>query len=69
MTATPERCTRCNEVLKPARITWLEFSQTDSHYYKAIPADHVSQGAFPFGADCAKAQLKETLKHFKQTQK
>jgi hypothetical protein len=61
----PEKCTRCNEELKPSRVTWLELSNTNGLYYRALPAGHVSQGAFPFGGDCATRQLKETLKELK----
>ncbi|MFA5420252.1 MAG: hypothetical protein WC341_17495 [Bacteroidales bacterium] len=51
------RCERCGEILKPERIVWLELSQTDGKYYKDVPGGHVSQGAFPFGSQCAKIEL------------
>lgn len=51
-------CQRCNQVLHPNRITWLELSNTDGNYYNEVPSGHTSQGAFPFGSACGKAQLK-----------
>lgn len=54
------RCERCNEKLNPAKVVWLELSNTDNNYYTTIPKGHISQGGFSFGAACAKAQLKQT---------
>lgn len=48
------RCQRCDEILNPDKIVWLELSQTDGKYYNEIPKDHISQGGFPFGSACAK---------------
>ena len=53
------RCERCEEVLKPERVVWLEFSNTDGKYYKELPEGHISQGGFCFGQTCARKQLKE----------
>lgn len=52
-----ERCQRCGEELHPDRVEWLELSNTDGKYYRAIPEGHISQGAFPFGQTCATKQL------------
>jgi len=54
------RCERCGEILKPDKAVWLEFSQTDGKYYKAIPIGHISQGTFSFGTACSKKQIKES---------
>ncbi|MFA5151287.1 MAG: hypothetical protein WC554_01880 [Clostridia bacterium] len=54
------RCERCGEILKPEKVIWLEFSNTDSNYYVQIPKKHISQGLFSFGSKCAINQLKET---------
>jgi hypothetical protein len=66
MITQPHRCERCGEVLKDKRVVWLELSNTDGKYYeinelteRSIPEGHVSQGAFPFGATCAKKQIQE----------
>ena len=53
------RCERCNEVLIPDNIIWLELSITDGKYYTGIPEGHESQGGFPFGYTCSNNQLKE----------
>jgi len=50
----PIRCERCGELLTPSRVKWLELSITDGQYYSTLPDGHLSQGAFPFGANCAK---------------
>lgn len=57
------KCEKCNQILDPKKIKWLELSNTDGHYYVTIPENHISQGAFPFGTQCATEQLKETI-HF-----
>jgi hypothetical protein len=54
------RCERCDEILDPKRVKWLELSITDGKYYKVIPTGHESQGGFAFGSKCVKEQLKET---------
>ena len=51
------RCERCGELLKPDKAVWLEFSQTDGKYYKAVPSGHVSQGLFSFGSACARREV------------
>lgn len=51
-------CEHCNKKLNPSRVVWLELSNTDGNYYNEIPKDHISQGAFSFGPDCAKKLLK-----------
>ncbi len=53
-----ERCENCGEVLKSEKIVWLELSLTDGNYYKEIPENHKSQGAFPFGKTCANNIIK-----------
>ncbi len=53
-------CERCGDKLNPAKVVWLELSQTDGKYYTNIPNGHTSQGAFSFGVACSKTQLKET---------
>ena len=59
-------CTRCGEILDPKRIQWLEFSQTDSCYYSTLPSTHTSQGAFPFGQQCARQAVQDTLANIKK---
>lgn len=51
-------CECCNKELTSNKVVWLELSQTDNRYYEEIPEGHISQGAFPFGASCAKKILK-----------
>jgi hypothetical protein len=53
------RCERCNEVLKPEMVIWLELSITDGKYYANFPEGHITQGGFSFGQTCAGKQLKE----------
>jgi hypothetical protein len=54
------RCEKCNEVLNPKKVVYLELSNTDGKYYETIPEGHVSQGEFPFGKTCAeKVKSKE----------
>jgi hypothetical protein len=53
-------CERCKEVLKPDRIVWLEYSQTDQKYYRVLPEEHLSQGCFPFGSGCAKIETQNS---------
>jgi hypothetical protein len=56
------KCEMCCEILKPSNVVWLELSNTDGKYYKAIPEGHESQGDFPFGLTCSAKQLIETNK-------
>ena len=48
------RCTNCEKSINSDKEVWLELSNTDGNYYHNIPTDHVSQGCFAFGPDCAK---------------
>lgn len=59
------RCERCNEILNPKNVKWLEMSNTDGMYYDKIPNSHDSQGAFPFGTRCAIKQVRETIESLK----
>ncbi len=52
-------CEYCRRTIKSARFVSLELSNTDSSYYKKLPDNHVSQGAFDFHPHCAIKQLKE----------
>lgn len=52
------RCEKCNRALRPDNTIWLELSITDGKYYYKLPKGHESQGAFPFGPDCAYSILK-----------
>jgi len=56
-------CERCSKELSSIAIVWLELSQTDGNYYRAteFPANHISQGFFPFGNACAHAENIERL--------
>lgn len=65
------KCTRCGEVLNPSRVKWLEYSSTDDNYYSPdhFPARHISQGAFPFGTQCATIEMKQTIEKIKQHEK
>ena len=56
------RCERCEEVLKPDNVIWLELSNTNGKYYACVPDGHISQGGFPFGYTCSRTQLKEDHK-------
>ena len=57
------RCERCEKILNPKNLVWLEYSHTDGNYYKPdeFPKNHISQGIFTFGKDCAKIELKSHL--------
>jgi hypothetical protein len=57
---SPQKCERCGAKLNEKAIVWLELSQSDGLYYDEIPQGHKSQGAFPFGKDCAREQLNDT---------
>jgi len=62
------KCERCGKVIKRMNIKWLELSSTDGNYYSdKLPNGHISQGAFPFGTDCAIIQMKETIDNTKTT--
>ena len=52
-------CEKCGKKLNPKKIVWLELSNTDGKFYETIPTDHISQGGFAFGVDCAKTELKQ----------
>lgn len=58
-----QHCERCGEALKEGRIVWLELNSHTGRYAKAdsVPPEQ-SQGHFPFGATCARKQLKEDTK-------
>ncbi len=53
------KCERCGEELHPDRETMLELDQRTNTFTNSedVPED-VSQGWFPFGATCAKVELK-----------
>lgn len=60
--AGPERyCTHCNKALR-GRVAWLEFDQRTQTYHDdgGVPSDK-SQGWFPFGVDCARAELNRRI--------
>lgn len=52
-------CIRCGEKLDPKKMVWLELNQVTGRYHKPgeVPEDK-SQGAFEFGAACARRVLK-----------
>ena len=55
----PTRCTKCDRKLDEDKIVYLELNNFHGTYHKAgtVPNSE-SQGAFPFGADCAKKVVK-----------
>lgn len=57
-------CERCDQMLDPKTLVWLELSNTTTLYHKPgeLPEGEVSQGCFTFGRDCARKLLKETEK-------
>jgi hypothetical protein len=57
------KCERCGEALNPAKVKWLELSNTDGNYYVNLPKGHISQGAFSFGTVCATNQIKKTIEN------
>ena len=61
MTKQIIRCERCNEILIPKNVRWLELSIMDGNYYNSetFPIEHKSQGCFSFGTTCAKIELKQ----------
>jgi hypothetical protein len=47
-------CERCGKKLNPKTMVWLELDNTTGRYTdQPLPEDHVSQGGFTFGRDCA----------------
>jgi hypothetical protein len=52
-------CTKCGKELKAGRVVWLELSWKSGKYAECGEVEPLeSQGCFPFGADCAQAELK-----------
>jgi len=52
-------CTRCSEKLDPERVVWLELNVNTTLYSEeGMVPEGESQGAFPFGAACAKTVLR-----------
>lgn len=49
-------CTRCGQPLARRGVVWLELDQRTGRYLRPglVEPEH-SQGAFPFGRDCARA--------------
>lgn len=52
-----DTCIRCGRRIDHSTSKWLELSFKTSLYAESVPADE-SQGGFEFGADCARAILK-----------
>jgi len=52
-----EHCTCCGRPLKESRIVWLELDQRINEYHDGIIPEESSQGAFPFGTDCARKAI------------
>lgn len=53
-----EFCYRCGEKLNAKRSKWLELDGTTGRFHQPGEVEPAkSQGGFPFGAACAKAQL------------
>jgi hypothetical protein len=53
----PPHCSRCRKAL--TAVVWLELSTLTGRYYEpGLIADSSSQGLFPFGATCAREELK-----------
>ena len=50
-------CQRCGERLNPARIVWLDLNNQTLRYSRTEWPAEESQGAFPFGAACARAEV------------
>lgn len=59
MISEDDTCIRCGKRLDHSKSVWLELNCATSLYCEAgkVPADD-SQGGFEFGADCARAVLK-----------
>ena len=59
--SSPDHCTCCGRKLHPERRTYLVMDGTTHTYHATdaeIPADHINQGGFVFGNDCARAVVK-----------
>jgi len=52
-----DTCERCGKPLDHSRSVWLELSFRSGRYAESVPPEE-SQGFFEFGADCARAILK-----------
>lgn len=52
----PTFCTRCGEKIK--RAVWLELDTDRNRYTNGHVLPEHSQGAFPFGVNCARTQLR-----------
>ena len=51
----PERCTRCNKLLKSGTEHWLELDTSNNKFYPPGEVPPLrSQGCFPFGPECVK---------------
>ncbi len=63
-TRDPDACERCERVLDPKQIVWLELDTNTNLFHRPenFPADGLSQGLFTFGRDCAKRELARTKK-------
>ena len=57
-----QRCERCKERLNDDRIVWLDLNRITGQFSDSDWPDDESQGAFPFGAACAKRVLAEQKK-------
>lgn len=53
-------CERCNEVIRPVRVVWLELDSLTNLFHKEdeFPSNGRSQGLFAFGKACAGAVLR-----------
>lgn len=47
-------CECCGKKLDDAKIVWLELDTRTDEYTSEAVSEEFSQGAFPFGAGCAK---------------
>jgi hypothetical protein len=53
-------CTCCGQKLNPKRVVWLELNFATGRYSKPGECPEAeSQGAFPFGAACARNTLRQ----------
>lgn len=52
-----DTCIRCGKRLDHDKSVWLELSFRTGLYAESVPVEE-SQGGFEFGADCARAILK-----------
>lgn len=54
-----QTCNSCGREIKPGREVWLELNtETGEYTDQPVPEEH-SQGAFVFGTDCAKKELRK----------